>query len=201
MIGKYRLQKLSQYSSNWRPWRSAVQNSSFYCLLLFIASLTLLPVDNCVLLPPTLWLFVRQRLVTVGERAFSVSAAYVLNKLSGDIHCGYCFGILGRCTKRLAMQTKAVDSVLLICSHTQLHRRLTKSTKTYVIATCISLFWKPIPFDIPVRCRAVVWSNCWAITYSARCHGAMWCLLIVLYADNVLRDSRIAKLYNSLSLL
>jgi len=58
---------------------------SFYWLLLFIVPMTFITVDADVLLPPTLWLFVRQWIVTVGNRAFPVAVAKVLNKLPSDV--------------------------------------------------------------------------------------------------------------------
>jgi len=48
-----------------------------FTVLLFIVSLTFLPVNANV---------VRQRTVTVGDCALSVSAAKVLNKLPDDVH-------------------------------------------------------------------------------------------------------------------
>jgi len=84
--------RLSEYSSNSANWWPCMtcrylywHSSSLYCLLRFIVYLTFLPVDADVLLPPTLWLFVRQRIATVGDRPFPVSAADDLNKLPDDV--------------------------------------------------------------------------------------------------------------------
>jgi len=55
-------ERLNEYSSNWRLWYSGASMAQLLviCLLLFIVSLKFLPVDACVLLPSTLWLFVQQ---------------------------------------------------------------------------------------------------------------------------------------------
>jgi len=69
--------------SDWLPdiplplWHS----SSFYCLLLFIVSLTFLPMDAYLLLLPTPWLFVWHTIVSVGDRPCS------RNKFPRDVHC------------------------------------------------------------------------------------------------------------------
>jgi len=103
-------------------------SSSFYCQLRFIVSLTFLPVDAYVLLPPTLWLFVRQWIVTVGDLAFPASAAKVLNKLPDDV----CWTLvyLDILLNDLQCKHKKLTAVFLFCGHTRLHRRITKSTKT-----------------------------------------------------------------------
>jgi len=49
-------------------------------------------------------------------------------------------------------------------------------------------------FEISVRYRAVLRYIGWAFIHNACCQGVMWCLLILVFADNVVRDRRKARL-------